>query len=327
MSLPPFRPAFGFSNAHAQTIWPSKFRRLKHLPVVQAAWPRPAPAGGVVDMVLRPFKPNRPGVLLLHGLEGSGQSTYLRGMMAALDQANFNVAALEFHSCGPSPPSSAQLYHSGRTDEIEFALERLRTLWQGLPIAACGFSLGGNALLKYLGERSDDVALAAAVAISVPFDLAACARTLDGPGFFAKTYRNYFLRSLRRKAAEVAARFPVPFTEAQVNACRTLRAYDDLITAPLFGFADAEDYWSQNSSAAFIPAIRRPTLLLSSADDPFIPESAIPREAIAQNHWAQLVVSPTGGHAGFLHGPPWNLRYWSESAALAFLQQQLNTSL
>lgn len=321
MNAPSFRPAFGFANAHAQTIWPSKFRRVKHLPVVQAAWPRQN--GGVVDVVLRPYKLGRPGVLLLHGLEGSAQSNYLRGMMAAVDKAGYNVAALEFHSCGPSPPSSAQLYHSGRTDEIAFVVTQVRSLWKDAPLAACGFSLGGNALLKYLGEGHDDVPLAAAVAISVPFDLAACARSLDGPGFFAKTYRKHFLKSLRRKAVAVAARFPVPFSAAQVNACHTLRAFDDLVTAPLFGFADAEDYWARNSSAAFIPAIRRPTLLLSASDDPFIPESAIPREAIALNSHIQLVLSPQGGHAGFLHGPPWNLRYWSESAALAFLQQQL----
>lgn len=316
-----FRPAFGLANAHAQTIWPSKFRRIKHLPVVQAAWPRPE--GGVVDMVLRPLRPGRPGVLLLHGLEGSGQSNYLRGMMAAVDEAGYNVAALEFHSCGPSQPYSPQLYHSGRTDEIAFAVNQLRTFWRDQPIAACGFSLGGNALLKYLGEQQEETPVVAAVAISVPFDLAACARSLDAPGFFAKTYRNHFLKSLRRKAIETAARFPVPFTEAQVNACGTLRAFDDLVTAPLFGFASAEDYWARNSSAAFVARVRRPTLLICAADDPFIPETALPREAIAQNPHLQLVVSGKGGHAGFLHGPPWRLRYWSEFAALAFLQQHL----
>ncbi|MDX2023580.1 MAG: alpha/beta fold hydrolase [Deltaproteobacteria bacterium] len=316
-----FRPAFGLANAHAQTIWPSKFRRVKHLPVVQAAWPRPQ--GGVVDMVLRPYKTSCPGVLLLHGLEGSARSNYLRGMMSAVDQAGYNVAALEFHSCGPSPPSSPQLYHSGRTDEIAFAISQLRTLWKGAPLAACGFSLGGNALLKYLGETGDDAPLVAAVAISVPFDLAACARSLDGPGFFAKTYRNYFLKSLRRKAIEVAQRFSVPFSEEQVNACRTLRAFDDLVTAPLFGFASAEDYWARNSSAGFLAGIRRPALLLSAADDPFIPKSAIPRDVIAANPRLQLLLSHQGGHAGFLHGPPWRLRYWSESAALTFLQQKL----
>lgn len=322
-ALLPFRPAMGLANAHAQTIWQSLFRRSTSLPVFREAWPRRPPDVGVVDMLLLPFKPNRPGVLLLHGLEGSGDASYLRGMMAAVSHAGLNVAALEFHSCGPTPPSCPQLYHSGRTDEIAVAVERLMTLWSGQPIAACGFSLGGNALLKYLGERQDRSPLVAAVGISVPFDLAACAASLDAPGFFASVYRKRFLKSLRRKAIASAKAHEVPFTVEQVMACKSFRQFDDLVTAPLFGFANAADYWARNSSKPFLTRIVCPTLLISAEDDPFIPASALPRDINEHNPKVTLQVCAQGGHTGFMAGSAWNPHYWAESVAISFLKEQL----
>ena len=318
-----FRPAFGLANAHAQTIWPSLFRKVRPLPVLREPWPRLDRDDGVIDMVLLPAQPDRPGVLMLHGLEGSGDSVYLRGMMTALHAAGFNVAALEFRSCGPTPPCGPQLYHSGRTDEIAFAIQKITSLWPGQPLAACGFSLGGNALLKYLGESENNTTLAAAVAISVPFDLAACAAALDGPGFFPRLYRKHFLKSLRSKAVATANAHAVPFTAQQVRQCETLRAFDDLVTAPLFGFADADEYWSRNSSAQFLPQIVRPTLLIAAADDPFIPLAAIPQETIASNPHLQLELSCQGGHAGFVAKGWWRPSYWAESLAVKFLAERL----
>ena len=322
-ALLPFRPAMGLANAHVQTIWPSLFRRSPSLPVIREAWPRRLPDVGVVDMVLLPFKPNKPGVLLLHGLEGSGDASYMRGMMAAVSSAGFNVAALEFHSCGPTPPSGPQLYHSGRTDEIAVAVERLTALWSGQPIAACGFSLGGNALLKYLGERQDRSPLVAAVGISVPFDLAACAASLDAPGFFAGIYRKRFLKSLRRKAIAAARVYQVPFTAEQVMACQSFRQFDDLVTAPLFGFASADDYWARNSSKPFLTRIVCPTLLISAQDDPFIPASALPLDITEHNPKVKLEVRAQGGHTGFLSGSAWNPHYWAETLTVSFLKEHL----
>jgi uncharacterized protein len=322
-ALLPFVPTKGLANAHAQTIWPSLFRRSRSLPLIREAWPRRLPDVGVVDMALLPYKPNKPGVLLLHGLEGSADASYLRGMMAALDSAEFNVAALEFHSCGPSPPSSPQLYHSGRTDEIAVAVERLTALWPGQRMAACGFSLGGNALLKYLGERQDRSPLVAAVGISVPFDLEACAANLDAPGFFAGVYRKRFLKSLRRKAIEATKAFEVSFTADQVRECQSFRQFDDLVTAPMFGFANADDYWARNSSKPFLTRIVCPTLLISAEDDPFIPASSLPLDINEHNPKVRMELCQQGGHTGFMAGSPWKPDFWAESLTVAFLQEHL----
>lgn len=324
-TLRPFRPARGLSNPHAQTIWPSVLRRRPSLALRRQVWERPpAPDGkpnGSIDIVTMPARSGRPGVLLLHGLEGSARSPYMLGMMAALTEAGWNGAILEFRSCGPTPPQVPQLYHSGKTDEIAFALQELERRWQA-PLAAVGFSLGGNALLKFLGE--DAPPLRAAVAISVPFDLDACARSLDGAGFFSRLYRGHFLRSLKRKACETALRHQVPFTVEQVRRCQTLRAFDHLVTAPLFGFASAEDYYARNSSGRFLSGIRVPTRLIASRDDPFIPESAIPLASIRANPALDLRLFSSGGHVGFVSGGIRSLRYEAEPEAVAHLRRFLD---
>lgn len=320
--LPAFRPALGLGNPHVQTIWPALLREPRALNLEREVWPRGGHEGSV-DMVMLPFRRQRPGALLLHGLEGSSRSPYLRGMLAAFDRAGWNAAALEFRSCGPTAPAMPQLYHSGKTDEIAFAVAELSRRWTGQPVVACGFSLGGNALLKWLAEAGAGCGLQAAVAISVPFDLDASARCLDAPGVFAAIYRKNFLRSLKRKATRTAHLHHVPFSVEQVSSCRTLRAFDALVTAPLFGFSSAEDYYAQNSCAGFLPRIQTPTLMISSVDDPFIPVSAIPRHAIAHNPHLQLALYDRGGHAGFVSGRWGRLSYHAETLALSFVRSRL----
>lgn len=320
-----FMPAFGLRNAHVQTIWPSLLRRPPRLQLERLALPRPD-GEGVVDLVSLPLRPGAPGVLLLHGLEGSARSPYVRGLLAAVEAAGWNGAVLEFRSCGPSVLQSAVLYHSGKTDEIDAAVKHLQDRWPDVPLAACGFSLGGNALLKWMAERAESCPLVAAVAVSVPFDLAACAARLDGETFFSRLYRKHFLRSLKLKAVHVATRFPTPFTAEAVRACRTFREFDELVTAPLFGFASAEDYWARNSSAAYLSRVTVPTCLVSAKDDPFIPPTVIPMDAIEANPHLELHLYARGGHAGFLSGWPWRLRYHVEPTTLAFLDARFQAS-
>lgn len=314
-----FRPAWGLGNPHAQTIWPSLFRLPHPLPTTREVWQGP---DGPIDVVLGPHSPAQPGVLLLHGLEGSARSPYLQGLMAAVHAADWNVAILEFRSCGPSLPAVPQLYHSGKTDEIAFAVATLCQRWQSA-IAVCGFSLGGNALLKWLAEAPAPRAVRAAVGVSVPFDLSACADALDGPGFFARIYRRHFLRSLKRKALQTAARHAVPFTPQTVRKLHTLRAFDDQVTAPLFGFASAADYYARNSSCQFLAAISVPTLLVAAADDPFIPPSVLPYEVASANPALTLRVWEKGGHTGFMAGRPGRLRYEVDAWAVDFLRPHL----
>jgi predicted alpha/beta-fold hydrolase len=317
----PFAPAWLLGHRHAQTIFPALFRRGGPPALSAECWP--VPDGDALDLELLPDRPGRPGLLVLHGLEGSSRARYVRGLLAAVDRLGWNAAAISFRSCGPTPALGRRLYHSGDTGDLPFVLERLRARWPGVPLGAVGFSMGGNILLKWLGEEGEGARLDAAVAVSVPFDLGGCAAALDGPGFFAAIYRKRFLRTLRRKALALAARFPGSIDLEAVRACRTFARYDELVTAPLFGFASAADYWARCSSAAFLGRIRRPVRIISAEDDPIVPGSTIPREAIAANPHLDGCLLSRGGHVGFVTGG-WRRTYAVDALALEFLAPRLS---
>jgi predicted alpha/beta-fold hydrolase len=312
----PFTPGVLLGNQHAQTIFPALFRGGgPRAAMVAECWPMPD--GEALDVELLPDRPGQPGVLVLHGLEGSARARYVRGLLAAVEARGWNGAALSFRSCGPTPLTGRRLYHSGDTRDLPAVIARLQARWRG-PLGAVGFSMGGNILLKWLGEAGQGAQLAATVAISVPYDLAACAVALDGPGLFAAVYRERFLRTLRRKALAVAARFPGLLDAAAVRSCRSFARYDDLVTAPLFGFASAADYWARSSSAPLLPAIRRPARLISAEDDPFVPAPSIPRTAIAANPALDGLLLARGGHVGFVSGG-WRRSYAVDALAIEFL--------
>ncbi|HVO29423.1 MAG TPA: alpha/beta fold hydrolase, partial [bacterium] len=256
------------------------------------------------------------------GLEGSSRAKYVRGTLARAAARGWNGAAINFRSCGPSGHRRPRTYHSGFTDDLDWIVQRLRARWRA-PIGAGGFSLGGTVTLKWLGERGESAPVEAAAAVSVPYDLAACASSLDGPGFWARVYRGRFLRTLRRKSLASARRFPGALDADRVRRARTFAEFDDCVTARLFGFRDAADYWARSSSAQFVGAIRRPTLLVSAEDDPFIPAAAIPREAIAKNPALTLALFPHGGHVGFVEGSFFAPSFAAERMAVDFLAAKL----
>jgi len=316
LSAEPFTPAWLLGHRHAQTIWPALFRQGGPRIVLSEVWP--ALDGESVDVELLPDRPGQPGVVVLHGLEGSSRARYVRGLLAAIEGRGWNGAAVSFRSCGPTPVAGQRLYHSGDTRDLPVVIERLRARWPGVPLGAVGFSMGGNILLKWLGETGAGAPLEAGVAISVPFDLGACAAALDGPGLFPALYRKRFLRTLRRKALAVSARFPGLLDPAAIRACRSFARYDDIVTAPLFGFASATDYWARCSSAGFLGEIRRPVRLVSAEDDPIVPGATIPRAAIAANPALDGRLLARGGHVGFVTGG-WRRRYAVDTLALEFL--------
>jgi len=227
-----------------------------------------------------------------------------------------------FRSCGDEPNRLLRSYHSGETGDLGFVVSRLTADEPARDLLLAGVSLGGNALLKYLGEQSSALApqVKAAVAISTPFDLAAGCRHLERG--FSRVYQWHFLRTLRRKAHEKAARFPGRFDIAAVDAARTLWEFDDAATAPIHGFSSAADYYARSSSIGFLGRIRRPTLLMSAADDPFLPADVLDRVRgiAAGNPQLVLEFSSHGGHVGFVGGRvPWAAEYHAERRAVEFL--------
>lgn len=315
-----FRPPAGLGSGHAQTVWAALMRPRARVSVSSEVWH--TDDGDVLDVDLLPDQPGAPGVIVLHGLEGSSRTAYVRAALAELERRGWNGLALNFRSCGPSPPRGARLYHSGDTRDFAFVVARAAQRWGNPRLGALGYSLGGNALLKWLGELKDEAPIAAAVAVSVPFDLAACARALDAPGFWPRVYRGRFLRTLRRKALALAAAHPQLDRRALAEAS-TFTAFDDRFTAPMNGFRDAADYWAQSSSAGFLPFVRRPTLIVAAEDDPFVPAEALPRDAIAANPALTAWISAQGGHVAFVTGSLLRPRYLAERLAFAHLDRHL----
>lgn len=295
-------------------------RKRPRIPVHRETWD--TPDGDHIDVECLPRK-RGPGILVIHGLEGSARAPYVYGTLRQADARGWSGFGVSFRSCGPSLHRFPQTYHSGFTTDLAFAVERVRS--EGVhPLGLVGFSLGGNVVAKYMAEQGDAAPVAAAVAICVPFDLAACAASLDGPGLLSSFYRWHFLRSLKRKALAKARRFPGSLDADKVRSARTLREFDEHVTARLFGFAGADDYWTQSSSGPLIGRIRKPTLFVSATDDPIVPVESIPRTEIARNANAKLALLSSGGHVGFLSGSLLSAHFAAEEIAASFLAEYLS---
>ena len=260
---------------------------------------------------------------MLHGLEGSSSSHYVVGLAGQALARGWRAVTLNFRSCSGELNRLLPFYHSGHTADLDEIVRMLVAREPDLRIGAVGVSLGGNVLLKWLGEREAGVpaAIGGAVAISVPFDLALCAQTLDR-GFCRLVYAANFLGTMRAKVRLKAARDPG--LRELVDVPRALRArtfteYDRAVTAPLNGFADERDYWARASSAPYLGRIRRPTLLVNALDDPIVPRHALPDPA-ALPRWVRAEFVRSGGHAAFLEGRwPWRVESWAERRAVQFL--------
>jgi predicted alpha/beta-fold hydrolase len=260
-------------------------------------------------------------LLVLHGLEGSSRAPYVRGLVAVALARGLGAVALNFRGCSGEPNRLPRSYHSGDTGDLAFAVDRLAAERAGRPLVLAGFSLGGNVVVKYLGERGDAMPpeVRGGAGVSVPFDLAASARALDGPGFWNWVYRERFLRRLRAKTAEKARRFPGALDARAALSARSFAEFDDRVTAPLNGFAGAEDYWRRASSGPFLPGVRRPLLALSSLDDPIVPARTIPAALARANPHVVLETTDAGGHVAFVSGGPFWPSFFAESRVVEFL--------
>lgn len=322
----PFRPAWWLPGAHAQTVAGKLLRAGRGMGAIHLRRERwPTPDGDFLDLDFTPDPdPQAPLVLVLHGLEGSARRGYCLEAYRCLVPRAVAAVGLNFRACGGEANARARAYHSGETGDPVWVLERLRDRHPDRPLGALGFSLGGNVLLKLLGERGDGGRglLAAAVAVSVPYDLGAGADHL-GRGLAGRVYTRYFLRSLLAKArAKAHLLSELVDLEAAARA-RTLRVFDDLVTAPLHGFDGAEHYYRESSASGYLGGIRVPTLLLHSDDDPFMPPDALPIDTIGANGHLHPVLTQGGGHVGFVAGTPARPRFWAEESAARFLASSL----
>jgi len=250
-------------------------------------------------------------LVLFHGLEGSSDSHYARAIAARAASLGWRCALPHFRGCSGEPNRLPRAYHSGDSDEIDWILRRLRgeraaPADESRGLYAVGVSLGGNVLLKWLGERGVQAgeAIRRAVAVSAPVDLAAAGRALDR-GFNRQVYTRAFLASMKRKALAKLNQYPGLFDGRRVAAARTLYEFDDLVTAPLHGFRGADDYWSRASCAPWLESIRVPTLVLNALNDPFLPADAL--DAATRRASADLLLElpATGGHVGFPARKDW----------------------
>ena len=325
---PPFLPSRWPSTRHLQTLVGTMLRRDPPLPPLRRQRIELAD-GDFLDVDVtapRDRSGDGPWVLVLHGLEGSSRSRYVRGMAAALVTAGHEVCLMNYRGCSGEPNRLPRAYHGGATADVLTVLERLSASRPGRPFATVGFSIGANMLMKLLGEDPHLVpaGLVAGVAISAPFDLERCALFLDHPSRTRGIYRRQLLRTLRAKALGKLKRFPgcIAAAPAELRAVRSLTEFDGLYTAPIHGFRDATDYWRSVSGERYLSRIERPMLILSATDDPFFPQHYVPQSAIAANPNLTLALTDRGGHCGFVAGPAWSPNYWAEEAALGYLARR-----
>ncbi len=319
-----YRPAWWLTNPHLQTLW-SRFGR-REAPVVtrREEWETPDADVIEVDRLDAPVGETlvaAPQLIILHGLEATRRSPYLRGILGQAAGRGWGASLLYFRSCGDSPNRTRRFYHAGETADLDLVVTRVAREHPDAPIVLVGYSLGGNVLLKWLGEHSESgpANVRGAAAISVPFDLARGARHINRG--FARVYEAHFLRSLKRKATAKLARFPDLVDPARIDAARSIYDFDDAVTAPVHGFAGADDYYARSSALRFLTDIRVPTLLLSATDDPFLPAPVLDevRAAARLNSALTLEIWPMGGHVGFVSGQPWRPDYYAERRVGEFL--------
>lgn len=322
-----YSPAWWLPGPHARTIWGRFFRRTPPLATRTERWD--TPDDDFIEVVRLDAPAGSPRLLILHGLEGAPRSHYARGLFLEAARRGWAADLLIFRGCGGEPNRAPRFYHSGETGDLDVVARRLMGADPDAPLLVAGVSLGGNVLLKWLGELGTSVptGVVGAAAVSVPYDLARASRHIDRG--FSRVYQHHFLRSLRRKALAKLARYPNLASRDSIEAARTLYEFDDVVTAPVHGFADADDYYARSSSIHFLTRIRVPTLLLSAFDDPFLPSDVLEdvRRIVATNELLEADFPRTGGHVGFVSGAnPWKPFYYAEWRVAEFLERALATA-
>lgn len=321
-----FKPAWWMTNKHVQTIIPRIYRRNHTLHTEDETLS--TPDGDFLDIswTRKPAKDEQtPIVIVFHGLEGNIESFYASGMLDAIKKRGWIGVLMHFRGCSGRPNNQARAYHSGETSDPQFFIDYLNKQFTNAPLMAVGFSLGGNVLAKYLGEKGEQCKLLCGAVISAPLRLAGCAKRISQR--FSKVYQKYLLDKMKHSAISkiqhLKENYPLQLKAGDIRKFSTLAQFDEYITAPLHGFKSALDYYTQSSAMQFLRSVKVPTLILHAADDPFMAPDVIPTmDDLSPSIRYEL--SQAGGHVGFLSGVnPLKPIFWLEKRVPEYLQEQL----
>jgi predicted alpha/beta-fold hydrolase len=313
-----FKPAWWLRSPHLQTLWPALFKKRHTLDLLTEQVE--LEDGDFIDLCWSKQTTDSDTsvktVLVLHGLEGSLSSHYANGIMFQLAHSGYRPVFMYFRGCSGRVNRLPRAYHSGETGDLSFIVEHIKNKTGHYPYATVGFSLGGNVLLKWLGETGDKNPLKKAVAVSVPFRLIDAAERLEFG--LSKIYRDHLLTSLRKTYIDKFKIIKSPLN-VDVTQLQSFWEYDDKVTAPLHGFRGAQDYYDKCSSRQFLKAIRIPTRIIHAHDDPFMFEKTVP-EADELSDCIDFLLTDRGGHVGFVSGKiPFTADYWCEKKILEFI--------
>lgn len=313
-----FKTACWLPDQHSQTLFPTLFRR--QIPLTLTEEVLELPDGDFVELSWTPSTESGPIIALFHGLEGSVESGYAQGVLKVVRDLGWQGVLMHFRTCGKKGNRLPRWYHSGDSPDIDYFIEVLRTRYPDRPLGAFGVSLGGNALLKYLGEKGDKSPLSAAMAVSVPFDLANTAQHLTTG--FSRVYQRHLISLVRKKVLAKHKEMPLPMDLEAFNQARTFYHVDNM-AAKLHGFDSADDYYDKASARQFLKVIKVPTLVLHSENDPFMTPEAIPSQSeLSEN--VTLELTKKGGHVGFVYGKnPLKPKYWIDKRFREFFSTLL----
>lgn len=309
-----YKPAFLLRNGHFNTIYPSLFRKQ-----TTPAYHREEILTSDQDFLHTDTLQNGHSrlAILCHGLEGSSNSQYMMATASLLSKHNWDVVCMNYRFCSGTINKQKRMYHSGATDDLSTVIEHYKKAYEEL--ALVGFSLGGNLVLKYAGENSGQRDLInQIVAVSVPVDLMAGCINICRPSNYI--YHINFLKSLTAKVKQKYAQYPKDIDLGLLKKVKTLYDFDDLFTAPIHGFVDAKDYYTQCSSKQLLKDIDKRTLIINALDDPFLPEECYPYKEVGNNPNIELLTPAYGGHVGFvLRGQKY---FWIEQRIASFLNKK-----
>ena len=313
-----FRAPWWLKSTHLQTIFGTLFRRRAAIGLRRERVE--LSDGDFLDLDWTPGA-RGPVVLVLHGLEGSSDSPYVRGMLETIHAQGWRGVVMHFRGCSGVPNRLPRSYHSGDTGDLSEIVARIAAREDVSSVAVVGYSLGGNVLLKWLGEQGASAPVAAAVAVSVPYTLSLAAdRLAQG---LSRIYQYRLIADLRAKLRRKFSGGACPIDLDLAHSSQNFWEFDDRVTAPLHGFEDVHDYYNRSSSRQYLAAIRVPTLILHAEDDPFMTPEVLPRDDELSPD-VRLEISAGGGHVGFVYGKlPWRPRYWLEERIPAFLKEHI----